>query len=70
MHNTIRSEPAINEIDCFACDSGCVHFEFGSTILSFRRETFLHIAELFAETRAEMLSEETLTDDWSEEIFN
>ncbi len=70
MHNTTRSEPSLDEIDCFSCERGCVHFEFGSTILSFKRDTFFHIAELFAETRAEMLADETLTDDWSEEIYN
>ena len=68
MQHTQRSKPTLDEIDVFSCESGCVHFEFGSTMLTFDRETFLHIAEVFAETKAEMLTDEKLTGEWTDEL--
>lgn len=68
MQHIQRSKPTLDEIDCFHCESGCVHFEFGSTMLTFDKETFLHITELFNEAKNEMYADERLTGDWTDEL--
>ncbi len=68
LQHSSQSEPGLEDIDCFACESGCVHFEYGSTMLSFSRETFMYVAELFAEARQDILDEEELLNDWSDRI--
>lgn len=68
LQHSTRSEPKLEDIDCFACESGCVHFEYGSTILSFSRETFMYVAELFDEARQDLFREDSLLNEWSDEI--
>jgi|GEM_PF-6042706 len=67
--NVQRSEPPIDEIDLFLCESGCVHLEFGPTLLSFSHDVFDHIAMLFDEVRQEISAVREPADDWSDEII-
>lgn len=68
MEHVSLTEPAANEMDCFVCEAGCVHFEYGYMLVNFSREQFFKVAEMFDEVRQEILREDELKD-WKEEIL-
>ncbi len=68
MEHLSFTQPEADEIDCFVCEAGCVHFEYGYLLLNFSREQFFKVAEMFDEVRQEILKEDGLKD-WDEDIL-
>jgi hypothetical protein len=66
--HAVLVEPKEREMDCFVCEAGCVHFQYGYLLLNFSQEKFFEIVELFEEVRKEILQDNRIKD-WSSEII-
>ena len=68
MEHLNSIQPEADEIDCFVCEAGCVHFEYGYLLLNFSKEQFFKVAEMFDEVRQGILKENKL-EDWDDDIL-